>query len=193
MAWMRPLFARRNKLNSSLRSKTISPSIFRRACELNSTWHPEGENKMCKSVPPARRSVLSILVFSTLAAAAFAAPPAAPAPPQATAKTMDEVIDRVITNENRLNGQISKYQPLVETYIQNLKPDKDLRHTPAQEQYFLGRARITKGAELISLSGCGGKGKKIFTGIASFFSFAWKYLPDCLLQMIFIRTNGFDN
>src|ERR1700692_1014233 len=124
MTWMKLLFARHNKLNSSLRSKTISPSTFRRACELNSTWLPEGEKKMCKLVSAVRRSVLYILVFSNLAAAAFAAPPAAPAPPQATAKTMDEVIDRVITNENRLNGQISKYQPLVETYIQNLKPDK---------------------------------------------------------------------
>src|ERR1700688_1679222 len=133
MAWMKPLFARRNKLNSSLRSKTISPSIFRRACELNSTWLPEGEKKMCKLVVSAvRRSVLSIFVFSTLAAAAFAAPPATPAPPQATARTMDEVVDRVITNENRLNGQISKYQPLVETYIQNLKPDKNLGSPPPE-------------------------------------------------------------
>jgi hypothetical protein len=147
---------------------------------------------MFKSVPAARRSVLSILVFSTLAAAAFAAPPATPAPPQATARTMDEVVDRVITNENRLNGQISKYQPLVETYIQNLKPDKDLGYTPAGDKYFLGRARFIKGVELISLSDTGGKGKKIFTGIGNFFSFAMQYLPDGFLQMIFIDTNGFD-
>src|SRR6202045_3263442 len=191
MAWMKPLFARHKKLNSSLRSKTISPSIFRRACELNSTWLPEGEKKMCKLVSAVRRSVLSILVFGTLAVAAFAAP-ATPVPPQATARTMDEVIDRVIANENRLNGQISKYQPLVETYIQNLKPDKDLGYTPAGDKYFLGRAQFTKGVELISLSETGGKGKKLFTGIGNFFSFAMQYLPDGFLQMIFIDTNGFD-
>jgi len=147
---------------------------------------------MFKSVPAARRSVLSILVFSTLAAAVYAAPPATPAPPQATAKTMDEVIDRVITNENRLNNQIPKYRPLVETYIQNLRPDKDLGFTPAGDKYFLGRAQFTKGVELISLSDTGGKGKKIFTGIGNFFSFAMQYLPDGFLQMIFIDTNGFD-
>ena len=67
---------------------------------------------MCKLVSAIRRSVLSILVFSTLAMVVSAAPPATPAPPQATAKTMDEVIDRVITNENRLNNQIPKYRPL---------------------------------------------------------------------------------
>jgi hypothetical protein len=189
---MKPLFARRNKLNLSLRSKTISPSIFRRACELNSTWLPEGEKKMFKLVSAIRRSVLSILVFSTLAAVVSAAPPATPAPPQATAKTMDEVVDRIITNENRLNNQISKYQPLVETYIQNLKPDKDLGYAPAGDKYFLGRAQFSKSVELISLSDTGGKGKKLFTGIGNFFSFAMQYLPDGFLQMIFIDTNGFD-
>ncbi len=147
---------------------------------------------MCKLVSATRRSVLAILVFSTLAAIVSAAPPATPAPPQATAKTMDEVVDRVITNENRLNNQISKYKPLVETYIQNLKPDKDLGYTPAGDKYFLGRAQFTKGVELISLSDTSGKGKKIFTGIGNFFSFAMQYLPDGFLQMIFIDTNGFD-
>jgi hypothetical protein len=147
---------------------------------------------MFKFVSAVRRSVLPILVFSALAAAAYAAPPATPAPPQATARTMDEVVDRVIINENRLNGQISKYRPLVETYIQNLKPDKDLGYTPAGDKYFLGRAQFTKGVELVSLSESGGKGKKVFTGIGNFFSFAMQYLPDGFLQMIFIDTNGFD-
>lgn len=143
---------------------------------------------MCKSTWTIRRTLLSLLVFTTLAAAASAAP----APPQGTAKTMDEVVDRIITNENRLNNQISQYQPLVETYIQNLRPDKDLGYTPAGDKYFLGRAQFTKGVELVSLSDSGGKGKKIFTGIGNFFSFAMQYLPDGFLQMIFIDTNGFD-
>jgi predicted PurR-regulated permease PerM len=42
------------------------------------------------------------------------------------ARTMDDVIDRVIIYENRANQQIRQYSPLVETYIQNLKPDKEL-------------------------------------------------------------------
>jgi hypothetical protein len=105
---------------------------------------------------------------------------------------MDEVVDRIVNNENRLYGQISKYQPLVETYIQNLKPDKELGYTPAGDKYFLGRAQFSKGVELISLSDTSGKGKKIFTSIGNFFSFAMQYLPDGFLQMIFIDTNGFD-
>jgi Peptidase family M48 len=143
---------------------------------------------MCKSTWAIRRTLLSLLVFTSLATAASAAP----ATPQGTAKTMDEVVDRIITNENRLNNQISQYQPLVETYIQNLRPDKDLGYTPAGDKYFLGRAQFTKGVELVSLSDSGGKGKKIFSGIGNFFSFAMQYLPDGFLQMIFIDTNGFD-
>ena len=143
---------------------------------------------MCKSAW-ARHVCLSVLVFSSLASLASAAP----APQRTgTAKTMDEVVDRVIANENRLNTQISQYSPLVETYIQNLKPDPNLGYTPAGDKYFLGRAQFTKGVELVSLSDSGGKGKKIFTGIGNFFSFAMQYLPDGFLQMIFMDTNGFD-
>jgi len=116
---------------------------------------------------------------------------AAAAEPQ-QARTMDQVIDRVITNENRLDQQIRQYSPLVETYIQNLKPDKDLGYVPAGDKYFLGRADFSKGVQLVSLSNVESKGKKIFGSVGNFFSFAMQFLPDGFLQMIFIDTNGFD-
>src|SRR5579864_9466323 len=122
--------------------------------------------------------------FGTIASAA------APEPQQA--RTMDQVIDRVITNENRLDQQIRQYSPLVETYIQNLKPDKDLGYVPAGDKYFLGRADFAKGVSLVGLSDSQSKGKKIFGSIGNFFSFAMQFLPDGFLQMIFIDTNGFD-
>jgi hypothetical protein len=107
-------------------------------------------------------------------------------------RTMDEVIDRVITNENRGNQQIKQYSPLVETYIQNLKPDKELGYVPAGDKYFLGRADFSKGVALVSLTDTNSKGKKIIGSIGNFFSFAMQFLPDGFLQMIFIDTNGFD-
>ena len=107
-------------------------------------------------------------------------------------KTMDQVVDRIVTNENRLNQQIRQYTPLVETYIQDLKPDKDLGYVPAGDKYFLGRADFHKGVELVSLSETQTKGKKIFGSIGNFFSFAMQFLPDGFLQMIFLDTNGFD-
>src|SRR2546425_12623574 len=128
-----------------------------------------------------------VLALSGLGATAAAAPKPADQP-----RTMEEVIDRVITNENRANQQIRQYSPLVETYIQNLKPDKDLGYIPAGDKYFLGRADFSKGVQLISLTDTQTKGKKVFTSIGNFFSFAMQFLPDGFLQMIFIDTNGFD-
>jgi len=105
---------------------------------------------------------------------------------------MEDVIDRVITNENRSVQQIRQYSPLVETYIQNLKPDKDLGYAPAGDKYFLGRADFSKGVSLVSLTDTNSKGKKIFGSIGNFFSFALQFMPDGFLQMIFLDTNGFD-
>jgi len=105
---------------------------------------------------------------------------------------MADVIDRVITNENRSIQQIRQYSPLVETYIQNLKSDKDLGYVPAGDKYFLGRADFSKGVELVSLTDVNTKGKKILGAIGNFFSFSAEFIPGGFLQMVFIDTNGFD-
>ncbi|HET8965648.1 MAG TPA: M48 family metalloprotease [Candidatus Acidoferrum sp.] len=107
-------------------------------------------------------------------------------------RTMEQVIDRVTNNENHLYGKMKEYSPLVETYIQNLKGDKDLGTVPAGDKYFLGKADFSKGVGLVSISDTNSKGKKLFVGIGNFFSFAMQYLPDGFLQMVFIDTNGFD-
>jgi hypothetical protein len=145
-----------------------------------------------------RKVFLSVVLLASSAAATLAGQsPAAgqsatfqqigPAP-----RTMDEVIDRVISNEAKVDNQVKTYSPLVETYIQNLKPDKDLGYAPAGDKYFLGRADFSKGVQLVSLNETGSKGKKIFASVGNFFSFAMQFLPDGFLQMIFIDTNGFD-
>ncbi|MGA2421528.1 MAG: M48 family metalloprotease [Candidatus Acidiferrum sp.] len=114
--------------------------------------------------------------------------PIAPAP-----RTMEEVIDRVIANEARLDTQVKTYAPLVETYIQNLKPDKDLGYVPAGDKYFIGRADFSKGnLELVSLNDTNSKGKKIFASFGNFLPFALQYHPDGFLQMIFIDPRGLD-
>ncbi len=106
--------------------------------------------------------------------------------------TMDQVIDRIIAKEAEENQRVRQYGPLVETYIQNLKVDKDLGPVPAGDKYFLGRADFSRGIDLVSLSEKSGKGKKIFSNISNFFTFGMQYLPDGFLQMIFIDNNGFN-
>src|SRR5271154_5340590 len=158
--------------------------IFRPACGLNSGWPTEGRATMRTF---AVTGILALLASGMGTMAAAAVPP-----PVDQARTMEEVVDRVVANENKLNQDIRKYSPLVETYIQNLKPDTNLGFVPAGDKYFLGKAEFAKGVNLASLSDTDTKGKKIFTGIGNFFSFAMQYLPDGFLQMIFIDTNGFD-
>jgi hypothetical protein len=132
--------------------------------------------------------ILVLLLGAGASLSAAAKTPPAPDQP----RTMDQVLDRVINNEQHLYGQIRNYQPLVETYIQNLKPDKDLGQVPAGDKYFLGRANFSKGVALVPLNDTAGKGKRVVGSIGNFFSFAMQFLPDGFLQMIFIDTNGFD-
>jgi len=136
------------------------------------------------------KNVLVLLLGACASMPAIANTPPAPAPDQP--RTMDQVLDRVISNEQHLYGQIRNYSPLVETYIQNLKPDKDLGEVPSGDKYFLGRANFQKGVALVPLNDTSSKGKKVAGSIGNFFSFAMQFLPDGFLQMIFIDTNGFD-
>jgi len=133
----------------------------------------------------------NILVLALSACASIAAV-ASPVPAADQPRTVDQVIDRFVANEQRLYGQMRNYSPLVETYIQNLKPDKDLGTVPAGDKYFLGRANFTKGVALVPLNDTSSKGRKVVGSIGNFFSFAMQFLPDGFLQMIFIDTNGFD-
>src|SRR5271165_5589294 len=133
----------------------------------------------------------NILVLALSACASVSAV-ASPAPAADQPRTVDQVIDRFVTNEQKLYGQMRNYSPLVETYIQNLKPDKDLGMVPAGDKYFLGRANFTKGVNLVPLNDTSSKGRKVVGSVGNFFSFAMQFLPDGFLQMIFIDTNGFD-
>ena len=130
-----------------------------------------------------------VLLLGTCASLPLAAD-TPPAPSADQPRTMDQVLDRVIRNEQQLYGQIRNYSPLVETYIQNLKPDRDLGEVPAGDKYFLGRANFQKGFTLVPLSDTASRSKKVISFFGSFF--AMQFLPDGFLQMIFIDTNGFD-
>ena len=138
------------------------------------------------------RKLATIVLGLILGGLGAIAAEAAPKPADQQPRTMEDVVDRVITNENRAVQQIRQYSPLVETYIQNLKPDKDLGYAPAGDKYFLGRADFSKGVSLVSLTDTNPKGKKIFGSIGNFFSLALQFVPDGFLQMIFLDTNGFD-
>ena len=61
--------------------------------------------------------------------------------------SMDQVADRVIERERAFVVQMKHMHPLAETYIQNLKTDKESVVVPASDQYFLGRLDLSDGVE----------------------------------------------
>src|SRR6202171_1731423 len=93
---------------------------------------------------------------------------------------LDQVVDRIISQEQAEMNSLRPYSPMVETYIQNLRGDKDLGNVPAGDKYFMGRAILAKGVDLEPLtdSGDGREGvrKKVFGGLGSMFSLSMEYL-----------------
>jgi hypothetical protein len=55
------------------------------------------------------------------------------------------VVDRVVEREHFFVAQMRHMHPLVETYIQNLKDDRDNNVVPASDDYFLGRLDMSNG------------------------------------------------
>ncbi len=120
---------------------------------------------------------------------ALAALPVRAADQQAT---LDQVIGRIVNREQAVVASLKQYTPLVETYIQNMKPDDKLGEVPAGDNYFLGRADLASGIELRSLSEKTGTPHKFLGGLKGWFSFSLQYLPRGFLQMIYLDTSGFD-
>ena len=73
------------------------------------------------------------------------APASTPAPAQpstsaqAPPTTLDQVVDRALEREQALIKLLEARTPLIETYLQNLKPDPQLGPVPMEDHYFLGR------------------------------------------------------
>jgi hypothetical protein len=131
---------------------------------------------------------LSSLGFSLLSLAAFESDAAAQEP------TVAQAIDKIVTQEQAEVQSLRQYSPLVETYIQLVRPDKDLGAVPDGDRYFLGRAALAKGVELeplVTNNGTSNSAKqKLFSAIGNFFSA--EFLPRGFLQMIYLDMDGFD-
>ena len=104
--------------------------------------------------------------------------------------TLSQVVDKIVAQEQVEMQMLHQYSPLVETYIQTLRPDKRLGSVPEGDKYFLGRAELAKGVELEPLTSGAGNKRSVFGGLGGFFSM--EFLPQGFLQMIYIDMYGFD-
>ena len=108
----------------------------------------------------------------------------------AQTSSVDEVVDRVVTQEKAEIQMLRQYSPLVETYIQMLRPDPKLGPIPAGDRYFLGKAQLANGVDLEPFAADESGVRHKLSGIGSVFSV--EFLPRGFLQMIYLDTNGFD-
>jgi hypothetical protein len=95
-----------------------------------------------------------------LPAAKSAVPPA----------SFDQVVDRIVEREHFFVAQMRHAHPLVETYIQNMKNDKEMGAVPTSDHYFLGRIDLSEGADDRLFLGQPGFGRKMIESITSLYS-----------------------
>jgi Peptidase family M48 len=79
-------------------------------------------------------SITSFLLMGTALSAWAAQPP-----------SFDEVISRINQRETQYAQNMRNYTPMVETYIQDMKPDAELGEVPSGDTYFLGRLSTASG------------------------------------------------
>ncbi len=107
--------------------------------------------------------------------------------PPPSAASFDQVIDKVVEREHFFTAQMRHLHPLVETYIQNLKSDKELGMVPASDQYFLGRIDLSEGTEDRSFMGQPGFRSRAFSKLTSLYSM--KFLPLGFAQMVMLDAD----
>ncbi len=91
--------------------------------------------------------MLALLVASAMpgnvaGAAIFKKKDAAPVKKLTPAQSA--LIDKAITREQAVIKVVKERAPIVETYIQNMKPDPVMRQVPESDEHFLGRVEFGK-------------------------------------------------
>jgi hypothetical protein len=109
--------------------------------------------------------------------------------PQQPSK-LTEVVDRIVAQEQSEMQSLHQYSPIVETYIQVLRANKDHGAVPKGDKYYLGRAELAKGVEIEPLITDSHAKHSMFGGLGRFVSM--EFLPRGFLQMIYVDTTGFN-
>jgi len=109
--------------------------------------------------------------------------------PQQQSK-LTEVVDRIVAQEQAEMQSLHQYSPIVETYIQVLRANKEQSAVPKGDKYFLGRAELAKGVEIEPLITDSHAKHNMFGGMGRLVSM--EFLPRGFLQMIYLDTTGFN-
>src|ERR1700680_488522 len=190
MVWMKLQSPRRARSDSSRPNRTAMPCIPPPRSTSFSNWRIKRGRK-------SMRSVNRIFVVAALAAAlpgwAGAQAPSQNENTNQTGSAIDQVVDRITQQEKQEVKTIRQYNPLIETYIQDLKPDKEMGMVPVKDHYFLGLTDLKKGVVDRSMLDQKTSWPHLLNPLKPISGlFSAGYVPEGFLEMIFIDPNGFD-
>jgi Peptidase family M48 len=150
--------------------------------------------------------LLSFFLFLASSLPALSQDPASTAPPSAVSSpappaaapgpdspstpppaSFNDVIDRTVQREHLFIAQMRHMHPMVETYLQDLKTDKDGNAVPVKDQYFLGRLDMSDGPEDTSFVGQPGFGQRMVKKLTGLYSL--HFLPLGFAQMVLLDTD----
>jgi hypothetical protein len=109
--------------------------------------------------------------------------------------TVNEAINRIIAREHEEDATIRRYDPTVETYVQEMRPDKEMGSVPVRDNYFLGQANLAQGVIDENMLGNDKKSAlqqfNPLSHVVNFFSYGG-FDPAGFLQMIYLDPTFFD-
>jgi hypothetical protein len=144
---------------------------------------------------------LSFLTLTLLATPGFAKKQPKYEPAHQLTADQSDLVQRAIGREKVLIKSIQQHTPLVETYIQNTRPDIKLYQVPVSDSYMLSRVDFGKGFFDKSYEPRGQKQKGFFknsmasiTGLTKALGLDTKYTynPLGFTEMMFLDPSGFD-
>jgi hypothetical protein len=100
---------------------------------------------------------------------------------QQSAPDMGRIVEQMIAREKEVMEVLDDYRPIIETYIQYVKPNKVLGLVPKSDLHFLGQADFSGRLKVHSLLDNEKKG-----------TLMWAFEPAGFLQMILIDRGEFD-
>ena len=117
-------------------------------------------------------------------------------PPMALTPEQSALVQKAIAAEKVTIKQIQKHSPLVQTYIQNMRPDQVLYAVPDSDQYMLGRVDFGKSITDTSYSS-DASNKGLFKGSVKYVSgltkaFKMQYISAGFMEMMFLDPISFD-
>ena len=138
-----------------------------------------------------RRAFRQLPLVVALCGVVFALPAAAQ-----ESSRLDQVLDSIIANERDLATALEQYQPLVETYIQTVRPDAVLGSVPVNDNYFFGRLELVHKDEIVAggnakdRSRKSKKKKKTLSLFDDYHSQTFK--PERFARMLILDRGSFD-